>query len=76
MPFLDPNVIDAVMEVDPEYKRIEGEAKPEKHALRALFDGEIPAPVLWRTKVGSSTLTPLRVDPPPPFHSTLFQASH
>jgi hypothetical protein len=38
------------MRVDPEYKRIEGEAKPEKHALRALFDGEIPEPVLWRTK--------------------------
>lgn len=50
VPFLDPNVIDAVMEIDPEYKRIEGEAKPEKHALRALFDGEIPEPVLWRTK--------------------------
>ena len=50
VPFLDPNVIDAVMQVDPEYKRIEGEEKPEKHALRALFDGEIPAPVLWRTK--------------------------
>ena len=50
VPFLDPNVIDAVMQVDPEYKRIEGEEKPEKHALRALFDGEIPDPVLWRTK--------------------------
>jgi len=50
VPFLDPRVIDAVMEVDPKYKTIEGEAKPEKHALRALFDGEIPAPVLWRTK--------------------------
>lgn len=50
VPFLDPRVIDAVMEVDPEFKRIEGEAKPEKHALRALFDGEIPDPVLWRTK--------------------------
>lgn len=50
VPFLDPHVIDAVMQVDPEYKRIEGEAKPEKHALRALFDGEIPEPVLWRTK--------------------------
>lgn len=50
VPFLDPNVIDAVMQVDPELKRIEGENKPEKHALRALFDGEIPDPVLWRTK--------------------------
>uniref|UniRef100_A0A7S0SB12 asparagine synthase (glutamine-hydrolyzing) n=1 Tax=Mantoniella antarctica TaxID=81844 RepID=A0A7S0SB12_9CHLO len=50
VPFLDPKVIDAVMQVDPEYKRIDGEAKPEKHALRALFDGEIPEPVLWRTK--------------------------
>ena len=36
--------------VDPELKRIEGESKPEKHALRVLFDGEIPDPVLWRTK--------------------------
>ena len=42
--FLDPNVIDAVMQG--QYKRI----SEEKHALRALFDGEIPAPVLWRTK--------------------------
>ena len=36
--------------VDPELKRIEGENKPEKHALRMLFNGEIPDPVLWRTK--------------------------
>jgi asparagine synthase (glutamine-hydrolysing) len=36
--------------VDPEYKKIEGDSKPEKYALRALFDGEIPDPVLWRTK--------------------------
>merc|ERR1712021_272580 len=50
VPFLDPNVIDTVMQVDPELKRIEGESKPEKHALRVLFDGEIPDPVLWRTK--------------------------
>jgi len=50
VPFLDPHVIDAVMQVDPDYKRIVGEEKPEKHALRALFDGEIPDPVLWRTK--------------------------
>jgi len=50
VPFLDPRVIDAVMAVDPKYKTIEGEEKPEKHALRALFDGEIPDPVLWRTK--------------------------
>jgi len=79
VPFLDPNVIDAVMQVNtirtisfppsnhmhgmshcfntrhfqqvnPELKRIEGENKPEKHALRALFNGEIPEPVLWRTK--------------------------
>jgi asparagine synthase (glutamine-hydrolysing) len=50
VPFLDPSVINAVMRVDPELKRIDGEEKPEKHALRALFEGEIPAPVLWRTK--------------------------
>ena len=44
-----PN-LDLQLKVDPELKRIEGENKPEKHALRALFDGEIPDPVLWRTK--------------------------
>lgn len=50
VPFLDPRVIDAVMTVDPKYKTIEGEEKPEKHALRMLFNGEMPDPVLWRTK--------------------------
>jgi asparagine synthase (glutamine-hydrolysing) len=44
--------------VDPEYKRIDGETKPEKHALRALFDGEIPEPVLWRTKETQMPKTP------------------
>ena len=44
-----PN-LDLQLKVDPELKRIEGDNKPEKHALRALFDGEIPDPVLWRTK--------------------------
>jgi len=50
VPFLDPNVIDAVMAVSPSLKMIDGEARPEKWALRTLFDGEIPDPVLWRTK--------------------------
>ena len=44
--------------MDPEYKRIDGETKPEKHALRALFDGEIPEPVLWRTKETQMPKTP------------------
>ena len=50
VPFLAPSVIDAVMKVDPEFKMVTGERKYEKNALRALFDGEIPSSVLWRTK--------------------------
>jgi len=50
VPFLDPNVIEAVMAVDPALKMIEGQEKPEKHALRDLFRGEVPEAVLWRTK--------------------------
>jgi asparagine synthase (glutamine-hydrolysing) len=50
VPFLDPNVIDAVMAVDPALKMINGEERPEKWALRTLFEGEIPDAVLWRTK--------------------------
>ena len=49
VPFLDPNVIDAVMAVSPSLKMISDE-RPEKWALRTLFDGEVPEPVLWRTK--------------------------
>jgi len=49
VPFLDPNVIDAVMAVSPSLKMISDE-RPEKWALRSLFEGEVPEPVLWRTK--------------------------
>merc|ERR1719473_990910 len=46
------------MNVDPEYKMItglgkpneDGTGRPEKCALRELFEGEIPESVLWRTK--------------------------
>mmetsp|Transcript_15095 Transcript_15095/g.36874 ORF Transcript_15095/g.36874 Transcript_15095/m.36874 type:complete len:604 (-) Transcript_15095:421-2232(-) len=50
VPFLDPNVIEAVMKVDPEQKMITKERMHEKYALRELFKGEIPESVLWRTK--------------------------
>jgi len=50
VPFLAPAVIDAIMKVDPEFKMITQERKFEKNSLRALFDGEIPSSVLWRTK--------------------------
>ena len=55
VPFLDPDVIAEAMSISPEYKVIKGDPgpnqeRPEKAALRELFDGEIPAPVLWRTK--------------------------
>jgi asparagine synthetase B (glutamine-hydrolysing) len=50
VPFLAPAVIDAIMKVDPEFKMITEERKFEKNSLRALFDGEIPSSVLWRTK--------------------------
>jgi len=58
VPFLDRNVIEEVMNVDPSYKMIsglgvpnaDGTGRPEKCALRELFNGEIPESVLWRTK--------------------------
>ena len=50
VPFLDPNVIDAVMKIDPNYKTIHAERPAEKHALRAAFQGTMPDEVLWRTK--------------------------
>jgi asparagine synthase (glutamine-hydrolysing) len=50
VPFLDPNVIDAVMKIDPEFKTITEERPAEKHALRAAFEGTMPESVLWRTK--------------------------
>lgn len=50
VPFLDPEVIAKVMSVDAGLKEIKGEDRPEKWALRSLFDGEIPDAVLWRTK--------------------------
>ena len=50
VPFLDPNFIDKVMSVSPSLKMIDGEERPEKWALRTLFEGDVPEPVLWRTK--------------------------
>lgn len=50
VPFLCPNVIDAVMKVDPEYKTITKDRPAEKHMLREAYQGDIPDPVLWRTK--------------------------
>lgn len=50
VPFLCPNVIDAIMKIDPNHKTITEERPAEKHALRAAFEGMIPNEVLWRTK--------------------------
>lgn len=55
VPFLDPTVIATAMAISPEHKVIKGDPgpnqeRPEKAALRELFSGEIPEPVLWRTK--------------------------
>eukprot|EP00218_Dolichomastix_sp_CCMP3274_P009666 CAMPEP_0170138856 /NCGR_PEP_ID=MMETSP0033_2-20121228/5238_1 /TAXON_ID=195969 /ORGANISM="Dolichomastix tenuilepis, Strain CCMP3274" /LENGTH=575 /DNA_ID=CAMNT_0010374911 /DNA_START=24 /DNA_END=1751 /DNA_ORIENTATION=- len=56
VPFLDPDVIAEVMAVNPEEKMILGSGsrdsggRPEKNALRVLFEGEVPEAVLWRTK--------------------------
>lgn len=50
VPFLDPNVIAKVMSVDASLKEIDGKERPEKWALRSLFDGDVPEAVLWRTK--------------------------
>merc|ERR1711972_214300 len=37
------------MNIDPTMKEIK-EGRPEKAMLRKLFEGEVPAEVLWRTK--------------------------
>lgn len=51
VPFLDPDVIDAVMRVAPEEKLINPEHRnSEKYFLRKLFEGKLPEAVLWRTK--------------------------
>jgi len=50
VPFLQPDVIDAVMKMDPELKTITKDRPAEKHALRAAFEGTMPSEVLWRTK--------------------------
>jgi asparagine synthase (glutamine-hydrolysing) len=50
VPFLDPEVIDAVMKIDPKHKTILENRPAEKHALREAFNGTIPDEVLWRTK--------------------------
>ena len=50
VPFLDPNVIEEIMKIDPELKTITKDRPAEKHALRAAFEGTMPDNVLWRTK--------------------------
>ena len=50
VPFLDPNVIEAVMTINADLKTITKDRPAEKHALRAAFEGMIPTEVLWRTK--------------------------
>lgn len=50
VPFLDPNVIEEIMLMDPNLKTITDERPAEKHALRAAFEGTMPSEVLWRTK--------------------------
>lgn len=50
VPFLDTTLLaEAYGHIDPELKMQRG-GKAEKHLLRALFEGEIPHDVLWRTK--------------------------
>jgi len=50
VPFLQPDVIDAIMKIDPDHKTITQERPAEKHSLRAAFEGTMPKEVLWRTK--------------------------
>jgi len=50
VPFLDVEVLqEAFGHIDPSHKMHTAE-RIEKHAIRALFDGELPHEVLWRTK--------------------------
>lgn len=48
VPFLDPNVIDAIMKIDPEHKEITPFWPTEKYALRAAFKGTMPDSILCR----------------------------
>jgi asparagine synthetase B (glutamine-hydrolysing) len=56
VPFLDTDVLQEVYaNIDPLHKLhgvrdASGEVRPEKWALRKLFEGSIPHEVLWRTK--------------------------
>lgn len=50
VPFLDPNVIEAVMQIDPRHKFIHTGRPAEKHILRKAFEDLIPKEVCWRTK--------------------------
>lgn len=48
VPFLDPNVIDAIMKIDPVHKEITPFWPTEKYALRAAFKGTMPDSILCR----------------------------
>jgi len=50
VPFLCPDVIDAIMTIDPIHKTINEGRPAEKHSLRQAFQGTMPDEVLWRTK--------------------------
>ena len=52
VPFLDPRVVDYLMNINPEYKMWDGKNKMEKWTMRSTFDnGEyLPRDLLWRKK--------------------------
>lgn len=49
VPFLDVELLDLAMGLDPAEKRHRA-GRPEKWLLRTAFEGSLPAEVLWRTK--------------------------
>jgi asparagine synthase (glutamine-hydrolysing) len=49
VPFLDTDLLDDVMAIDPR-RKLHGPRRPEKHLLRTACEGLLPPEILWRAK--------------------------
>ena len=50
VPFLDINLVEYIMSIDPKLKQAGKKSRIEKWLLRQAFSGYLPDEVLWRTK--------------------------
>ena len=53
VPFLDKEVVDYVMQLDPKLKAV-SKCKIEKYILRKSFNGFLPNEILWRKKLATA----------------------